>query len=357
MSAVGANFVTSLRAGARRRIYSEVFPLEELAREATLRRLAERGLELVVALWPNTLAATLQIAARATDLGVRVTLWPMLDDDAGRWVSVANVEPYADFVRVVVDQMGETCRELLIDLEPPIGQMQRPLLTWLSQSSSGGVKRDPKTQWHRGRRALHRLLDELGERGITRTAAVIPLVVYDDATTRRRSWQQLLGTPVDGLPFDHIHVMAYTTLFQGYSRGLLGRKDALMLLDDLCTAAKKKYGDRAGISLGCTGPGALGDEQAYRAIGELVEDLQHTAAAAIDDVALFELGGMLRRPDADVWLDRFAARDQVREAAIEAVKTRQPSRRARILAWLFAQSFGAGSDDDEAAVYGDPDET
>lgn len=352
MSAVGANFVTSTPRRPRRRIYSEIYPLDELARESTLRRLAARDLELVVALWPNTLAATLQIAARATDLGVRVTLWPMLDDDAGRWVSVANVEPYADFVRVVVGQ-GDICRELLIDLEPPIGQMQRPVQSWLSQSS-GASKQDPKAQWHKGRRALHRLLDELGARGITRTAAVIPLVVYDGK--QGRSWQQLLGTPVDGLPFDHIQVMAYTTLFQGYSRGLLGRKDALMLLDDLCTAAKTKYGDRAGISLGCTGQGALGDEQAYRALGELVEDLQHTAAAAIDDVALFELGGVLRRPDADAWLDRFAARDEVREAAIEAVKMRQPSRRARILAWLFAQSFGAGSDEDEAAVYGDPDE-
>lgn len=327
----------------RRRIYSELLPLAELGRDETLQALVERELELVVALWPSTLAETIPIAARFLERGGHVTLWPMLDDADGRWVNVENVAAFSAFVRVVVEQAGAVCRELLIDLEPPIGTMQQ----WIANPLRSFGK-DPKDAFLVGRRALRDLLDELGERGIARTAAVIPLCVYDQP--KSPSWQRLLGTPVDGLPFDTIHVMAYTTLFQGYSRGLLGRKDALQLLDDLCVAAQKKYGARAAISLGCTGIGALGDEQAYRALAELAEDLQHTRAAGIDDVALFDLNGILRRDDAGVWLDQLARRDEPQAAAVDAVKTRPNSRRARILAWLFAQSFGPASDDTDDLI-------
>lgn len=336
MDSVRANFGTSVR----RRIYSEVLPLAELGRDETLQALATRQIELVVAVWPSTLAETLQVVGRAVDRGVATTLWPMLDDDDGRWVSVENVEPYAAFVRVVVDQMGQSCRSLLVDLEPPIGQVR----AWLAGPWRAMGAR-PRGSFGAGRRALKALLDELGDRGIERTAAVIPLCVYDQP--RGRSWQRLLGTPVDGMPFDHVSVMAYTTLFEGYSRGLLGRKDALMLLDDLCTAARTKYGARASISIGCSGTGAIGDEQAYRSLGELDDDLHHAVAAQIDDVALFDLHGVLQRPDAARWLDRFAARDLPRATAEAAVRSRAPSRRARILGWLFSQSFGQLDDETE----------
>ena len=339
----GARVRANLVNARRRRIYSELLPLAELGRDETLRALVERELELVVALWPSTLAETIPIAARYLDRGGHVTLWPMLDDADGRWISVENVEPFASFVRVVADQAGDVCRELLIDLEPPIGAMQR----WLA-SPLRSFDKQPQRVFKAGRRALHKLLDELGARGIARTAAVIPLCVYDQPG--KPSWQRLLGTPVDELPFDTIHVMAYTTLFQGYSRGLLGRKDARQLLDELCVATQKKYGERGGISLGCTGVGALGDEQAYRALAELAEDLQHTRAAGLADVALFDLNGILRRDDAGAWLDQLARRDEPQAAAIDAVKARPNSRRARILAWLFAQSFGPASDDTDDLI-------
>lgn len=320
----------------RRRIYSELLPLDELGTDATLDALRTHELELVAAIWPHTVDETLAIARRAQARGIAVTLWPMLADGDGRWANIHNVEAFDRFVRALVEMGGDVVRELLIDLEPPIARMRSFL--------DGNFDLLDKQRSHRrfldGKRGLRRLMTWLGKRDIKTTAAVIPLVVYD--RPGKTGWQWLLGTPVDGLPFDSIHIMAYTTLFEGYTRGLLGRKDALALLDELSVAAAARFGARAGISIGCTGPGALGDEASYRELAELHVDLERVAASGVDDIALFDLRGVLRRADAPAWLAALAA---PAPHVSRAPTPRLPSRRARLLAWLFAQRFAWFDDD------------
>jgi hypothetical protein len=57
------------------------------------------------------------------------------------------------------------------------------------------------------------------------------------------------------------------------------------------------------------GTGAFGDEPTYRSPAELADDVAVARGAGVDDLALFDLGGVLRRPPAEAWLEAFTAID------------------------------------------------
>ncbi len=128
-----------------------------------------------------------------------------------------------------------------------------------------------------------------------------PIVLPPEAAAR--GWQRLLRTPIDALPLDCISTMAYTSLFEGYSRGVLRRADALALLYKLAVATRARYGARASISLGAVGTGALGDERTFISPAQLIEDVGIVRAAGLTDLALFNLDGALARPPLAAWLD------------------------------------------------------
>jgi hypothetical protein len=97
--------------------------------------------------------------------------------------------------------------------------------------------------------------------------------------------------------------MLYTSLFEGYSRGLLRRREAVALLDAGARTSARRFGARAGVSLGVIGSGILGDEPTYRDVSELAEDVSIARAAGIDDILVYSLDGVLARPPAEPWLD------------------------------------------------------
>jgi hypothetical protein len=67
-----------------------------------------------------------------------------------------------------------------------------------------------------------------------------------------------------------------------------------------------RFGTTTAMSLGCTGSGAFGDEPGYRTIDELVRDVELATTAGITELALFDLGGCVRRGDVDAWLAALA---------------------------------------------------
>ena len=286
----GAPFVRRVR------VYSEDVPLAEVASTRVLSPLAARGLELVVAVRPWTLAELPRVLAAARAHRVPLTVWPMLADADGRWASSATALPFARLVRHVVATAaaaGTPIDELLVDLEPPIARVRRLLdAPFPFFAPAAG---DPG--------ALGLLVDELARGGVRATGCAIPLVVADGPGRRFQRW---LGTPVDGVAYASVHVMAYTSLLEGYSRGLLRRRDARALLGTIALRARARFGARAGISLGAVAVGALGDERPYRSPAELADDVAIARAAGIHDLALFDLRGVLARGVAP-WLDALAA--------------------------------------------------
>ncbi|MGK3994513.1 hypothetical protein [Sorangium sp. So ce1024] len=294
----------------RRRIWSELLPLEVVRAPRTLELLRRYGLSLAVAVRPDTAAGLPDLAAACADAGVDVAVWPMIEDEAGRWVSAGNAAAFGAFVARLLDALdgrGLAAAEVVFDLEPPIEDVRRALAGGrgaleVLRGGGGGARGRPP--WGDAERALSAMAEALHARGVATSAAIVPLVLADGPS---QGWERILGTPVSAPPWGRVGAMLYTSLIEGYARGALGRADAIALLAWGCRAAAWRFGPKAGVSLGAVGVGALGDEPVYRSPDELREDVAVAVAAGVDDLALFDLGGVLARPPAEAWLEAFVA--------------------------------------------------
>ena len=297
----------------QRSVWSEYTPYAALREPGLLGELARRNIQLAVAVTPPLVGELGAVLGACRAAGVPVAIWPMLSDAEGRWASAANAESYCRFVGGLLDSLsaqGALPEALAIDLEPPIARV-RQLTSWGNFSRLQGFRSGthdrhaaPAASGSEDAAAarLAALTADAAARGLSILAAVVPpIVIGPDAVAQ--GWQRLLQTPIDALPIDRVSAMAYTSLLQGYSRGILRRADARALLWKIARATHDRYGSRASVSLGAVGIGALGDEQTYRRPEELIDDVSLARAAGIDDLALFNLDGALARPPLGAWLD------------------------------------------------------
>lgn len=280
----------------RRYIWSEHVPYQTLRTGAALRLLASRGITPIVAVTPPLLDQAASVVRACRDAGAGVGLWPMLDDAHGRWASAANAERFCAFGRALLDALdtGDARPDCIaIDLEPPIDRL-RDLVR--------GRLRPPPGRGRDAAAHYRALVGAIEQRDMTVMAAVMPTAILSRHRARH-GWQHFFETPVDAIPFGRVSAMLYTSLLEGYSRGVVGRRDARVMLARLAAEAHAHLGDRASVSLGCVGTGALGDERTFRSVSELVDDVAIARATGVDHIALYNLEGVLARPPAEPWLD------------------------------------------------------
>ncbi len=268
-------------------MWCETLAFEEVP--AALPGLSRYGEELLLAVRPWQLGEIAGVVERARGEGVFVAVWPMLADEDGRWANARSSDKYIAFVDQLLAVV--TADELAIDLEPPFYELERLIRlrpARLPSLSFRGARDDlaaATRRWHASLRI---------------TTAVLPVLAFE----RGGAWmQRVLGTPVTTLDVDRHRAMAYTSLFEGWSRGLLDRRRAEAVLARCAAAAKLRFGERAALSLGCVGAGAFGSEPAYRDASELARDVALARAAGIEELALFDLGGVIRRAPAEAWFD------------------------------------------------------
>ncbi len=291
------------RTARRRRIWSETLGYEALGSAEVIALLRRYELDVLVAVTPDLLAEAPKVLERLAGGGVHAAIWPMLDDAAGRWASSATLPRYVAFVERLTRELARAAVpvvEVAFDLEPPFaaaqaashGALLQPLRTALA------LRKD----FDKAALALAAHVTRLGETAQVSCAAV-PLVLLDPA--RRPFYQALLGTPVDGVAFGSVSVMAYTSIVEGWSGGLVDRRAAVGVLGECARLALARYAKRASLSLGTVGTGAFHDEPIYRSPGELAEDVATARAFGVDDLTLFDLGGVLRRGPPEAWLEAF----------------------------------------------------
>ncbi len=272
-----------------------MLPFPELS-AALLEKLAARRIELLLAVRPWQLVEIADVAERVRSAGVYLGLWPMLGDEHGRWASVRSMVGFITLVDSVIERVPSV-DELIIDLEPP----HDVLAQWKALRPAF-----PTAQGYReARDALVAAIKRWKyPRPLRVTTAVLPLLPLE----LRGEWiQRALGTPATALPVDAHNVMAYSSLYEGWSRGLINRSRAERLLSFTARAARWRFGPTAAISIGCMGPGAFGDEPAYRGVDELARDVDIVKRADIHELALFDLAGVVRRGNVDTWLDALCA--------------------------------------------------
>jgi hypothetical protein len=329
----------------RYRIYSETLPYDVVVRAETLSLLRRHDLELVLAVQPGMEDAFVRTVCALRDAGVSVSVWPMIADADGRWANARNAVRFVEFVRRTLDALeadGARPTDVLFDLEPPIAEIEGR--TGLRALGLVQLARPDRMRAFADAEAT--FADEvaaLRARGIRSTAAIWPLVALDPPGGR--AWQALLGTPVDALSADHVSAMVYTSILAGWSGGALGRDHAVELLARACVRVTARFGARGGISLGCVGTGALGDEPVYASPEELAEDAEIARAGGASVISLFDLGGVLARGPSERWLDALvgdwsAARLQRADGSLRVRAVRHVARAATWAA-TWAASRGA----------------
>jgi hypothetical protein len=328
----------------RVQIWSETVPLRRLCEPDVLEPLARRGIGLIAAVRPGEYLDARALLAACASHRVRAALWPMLGDIDGRWPSASNVRAFG---RMVV-ALCEACapERIAIDLEPPVSVVS-VLLTG-ARRGGGRVLGIDRAGAHA---RFASVVDDLRARGVRASAAVVPVVLFDRPSPHvRGGWQHLLGTPVDGLAWDHVSVMAYTSLFEGWSAGFVRRRDAVELLGAFCALARARYDAHiAGVSLGAVGTGALGNEPVYRSPDELAEDASIARAAGIEALTLFDLSGVLARPPIDDWLDALAFTPPAHRVPAPGARARSAMALGATAARLLAPFAAGGTALDSAA--------
>jgi hypothetical protein len=269
-------------------VWCETLPYDELP--ALVPLLARYRVDLLLAVRPWQLAEAGEVVRRFQGAGVFVGVWPLLADEHGRWASATSCSRFVALADELVDRVP-FADELVIDLEPPLPQLERWRAgrpAWLT-ARGYGTARDAyviaTARWRADRRV---------------TTAVLPLLAIE----LRGQWlQRVIGTPASELVVDRHSVMAYTSLFEGWSRGLVDRRRAEGLLLACAHLSRLRFGTRAALSLGTVGPGAFGNEPSYRDVGELARDVALCRRAGIAELSLFDLGGIVRRPPEEAWFE------------------------------------------------------
>jgi hypothetical protein len=263
--------------------------MTRLLDDSILEVLAARRVQLLLAVQPGPLRPVLRVLDRAESLGLAVGLWPMLHDVDGRWWSARNGDAFLAWVETLLSGVrGRPIETLALDVEPPIDEL-RGLVA--GRLPSSGFRRG-------GPSRADEVLALAADRGLETFAAVLPPVVWS------RGGARCLGHGIEER-VDRLSPMAYASLFEGYSRGWVRRRVAHGLVR--ATAQQVGRLPNASLSLGCVGLGALGDEPLYRGPGELAEDVAAARGEGVDDLALFNLAGLLERPPAEAWLDALSA--------------------------------------------------
>lgn len=282
-----------------------MLPYAELHRRPVRQLLQRYALSLTLAVRPWDLPTLAPLLEVLRGDGIEVGLWPMLADADGRWANVASWPAFSRFVEALLRAIAPALPdELILDIEPPISR----LAAW----KDGRPALLPRTgvfAYRRTTAGMTALVGELGRRGVPVRTAIMPFLVFDGPL---RLAQRLLGTPGLEVPVAAHGLMAYTSLFEGWSRGTVSRARAESLLYASARAAHLRLGARASVSLGVVGTGAFGDEPVLRSPAELARDVALVRAAGITDVALFDLAGVLARPPAEAWLDAFASETSLR---------------------------------------------
>jgi hypothetical protein len=334
---------TPAGAAPKLRIYCETLPYDDVVRPRTVALLRRYRLELVLAVRPWQVLELPRVARTLAEAGVPVSVWPMLADEQGRWANADNTPSFARLLRDAIGRLveaGSAPGEVLLDLEPSFAHA-RALAVSAGSAGEGALSRARALLGLGGTRPgpasaramdaasneLGRSITELHDRGIGTASAIWPLVALD--MPGERGWQSLLGTPVDALGTGRISVMVYTSILEGWSRGAVRRRDATALLSAASRRVTRRWGERAGVSLGCVGTGALVDEPVYRGPAELAVDVALARAAGVSDLSLFDLGGVLGREPAEAWLDAFAYGNELVEG--EGLRRwGRPSRRVEV---------------------------
>jgi hypothetical protein len=227
------------------------------------------------------------------------SIWLLLPKEQGYWPSERNAELFASRVDELLrwaDREQVRMPWLAVDLERPLWQAK------LLDGAHGAGKLLAQTRvaaanLNRRRfaraQAIYRNMAEGAHHSGLKLLCAAHEYILDDLVAGASLMQDLHEAPVLAVPWDAISVMLYTSL--GCDRRWLyevARDLRLRLADSV-----------AGASIGLTGVGVLGSEPHYVGPAELAPDVAALKAAGVDDLAIYNLEGILDSGNPEAWFE------------------------------------------------------
>ncbi len=322
------------------RVWAEFLPYQEASAPATVQLLRRFDVMLCLSVPHGALDDPLANVLRVyVEAGLGVALWLLLPKSIGYWPSERNADAFSahlDAVFAWADRQHVRVPWIAVDLELPLPQA-------LAYRDSHGLKQIFTTghialvnlNARRFARAVTRyraILDKIHERGASALCAAHDSIV-EDVHLGAPIVQDFLETPVADVAWDVVSTMIYNSMIVEQHR--ITPDDAHWMQYEVGCELKRAFGDRAGMSLGLTGVGVLGDEPHYAGPSQLASDIAVAKAAGIDDIAVFNLEGILHSPDPAAWFQvAIDTPPQVPRRTAWAASERSRRRRlARSIGW------------------------
>lgn len=293
------------------RVWSEFLPFERLTDPALLKLLAHFRLSLCLAIPPSSEEGP-PLLARAlgacAEHGVPVSWWVLLEESAGYWPCETNLLAYEQRVSTLRSwalQQRLPFESLAVDLELPLPQVQafRAAQGWAKAGVARRIVREnlQSQRFEQSVRDWSSFAQRLHHEGVSTLCAALDVVV-DDLFLPQPVFQDVLETPIWAVGWQTVSVMHYNSLLAQ----LFGCSEADARWQQYVLGLKlvERLGpSRVGFSLGLTGVGVLGDEAFYTSPESLRLDVAAARAAGVQELALYDLRGLLNQAQPEKWLE------------------------------------------------------
>jgi hypothetical protein len=252
---------------------------------------------------------TAALLADAACEGLEVRAWLTLPEEEGYWPNEENADLFTEKALDLagwIRSSGWPIDWIVVDMEPGLGMMNDLIDRFEAGDLAGALglleaNLDP-ARYAESLVKYSMLVGNLHDLGFKVMVVTFPLVL-DDLADLDPTIQDALNTPVDGIAWDEISFMAYTTIMEKF----LGVDITPYMVYSYGRDAVRAYPDRAAVDIGIIGRDGLTGQQGITSIQEIRAQVGAAKAAGITNLHAYALDGIVSMEDPEEWFKAFQA--------------------------------------------------
>ncbi|HUW82870.1 MAG TPA: hypothetical protein VMZ31_08745 [Phycisphaerae bacterium] len=283
-------------------VWSEFLPPQEVSGQ--LPALARFEADLYLAVQPDELGEDLLVLLREAETqGVGVRLWPQLPD-LGIWVNETNAVEFGVYVFELLEWAAAndvSIEWIIFDLEPSLEYAEQLRGTFGEEGLTAvldllAAHRTPE-DFEVARLTVAEIVEQLHSVDVRAMTVTLPWTI-DDLADNDPDLQDIFDTPLAGIGWDKVSVMAYRPWFSDF----LGVPLSPGFVGSYAASVAARFPGRAQVAIGnISSPGLL-LPQGYSDPFEVTLDVSAARSAGVTDVSLYSLDGMVLAGGAERWL-------------------------------------------------------
>jgi len=265
-----------------------------------------------------------ELFAEASCRGLEVRAWLTLPEDQGYWPNEKNVDLFTEKALALAEWIrssGWSVEWIVVDMEPDLQTMEALMAMLEAGDVIGAIdllvsNHDPEV-YARAAEKYTAMVESLHAMGFQVMVVTFPLVL-DDLDDGDSTIQDVMNTPVEGIPWDELSFMAYTTVFSRFLSSEIG--PYLVYSYGLDTV--RAYPDRGALDLGVFGHAGMTGGEGITDIQEFRTQVGAAKQAGLERVHAYSLDGIVQDvPDPDRWMEAFRTTPAAPVPEQEAVDT------------------------------------